>query len=135
MKEEGMSHNIERADMRDAAIYELTLNVLGYKEEGEWVALALEMDLRGYGATFRDAVSDLLDLITMQVTFAHSKGHPEMVWKPAEGHWWSLFGQIRMERLEASLRTGHSSDEEDYGIAGIKIPPAYAIASFSGADA
>jgi hypothetical protein len=123
------------ASTRDAAIYELTVNVLGYKEEGEWVALALEMDLRGYGPTFRDAVSDLMDLVRMQVTFAHSKGHPEMVWKPAEGHWWSLFGQVRMERLEAALRAEHAPDEEDYGIAGIKIPPPHETASFVAADA
>ena len=33
------------------------LDVLGYRErEGEWVALALEMDLRGYGATYDQAL-------------------------------------------------------------------------------
>jgi hypothetical protein len=30
-------------------ICNVTLNILGYREDNEWVALALEMDLRGYG--------------------------------------------------------------------------------------
>ena len=39
---------------------ELSINVLGYREEGQWVALALEMDLRGYGETFEAALRELM---------------------------------------------------------------------------
>lgn len=120
-------------EVPDAAIYELTLNVLGYREETGWTALALEMDLRGYGESFKDAVEDLMDLVRMQISFAHFKGQPEMVWKPAEGAWWSLFAQVRRERLEASVAQT-SQDEDDYGIAGLRIPPAHEIANFSQVD-
>jgi hypothetical protein len=37
----------------------VTLNIPGYFEDSEWVALALEMDLRGYGKTFYKALEDL----------------------------------------------------------------------------
>jgi hypothetical protein len=115
-------------------IFEVTLSVLGYREAGEWVALALELDLRGFGATFHEAVEDLRDLVRMQVSFAHFKGQPEMVWKPAEGVWWGLFQQVRRDFLEASVRERQPS-EDDYSIAEIRIPPAHEIASFSQADA
>jgi hypothetical protein len=120
---------------QDAPIFALTLNVLGYRENDEWVALAMEMDLRGYGPTFEEAVRDLADLVRMQVSFAHFKGQPEMVWKPAEGVWWELFAEVRRNLLEASMRTGHYPPNEDYSIAGIRIPPAHEIANFSQVDA
>jgi hypothetical protein len=117
----------------ETATYEFTLSVLGYREEGEWVALALEVDLRGFGSTFHEAVEDLRDLVRMQVSFAHYKGQPEMVWKPAEGVWWGLFLQVRRDFLEASVRERQPADD-DYSIAGIRIPAAHEIASFSRAD-
>lgn len=62
----------------------ISLNVLGYQEEqGGWVALALEMDLRGYGETFDEAFEDLAELINMQVSFSRFKGQPELIWKAA----------------------------------------------------
>jgi hypothetical protein len=65
----------------------ITLNVLGYQEVGEWVALALEMDLRGYGETFEDAFKDLEELVGMQIGFSRFKGQPELIWKAAEPIW------------------------------------------------
>lgn len=60
------------------------VNVLGYQEDNEWVALALEMDLRGYGATFEEALAELQDLVNMQISFAHQAGHIESAFFPAE---------------------------------------------------
>lgn len=76
------------------------LDVLGYQEEGEWVALALEMDLRGYGDTLSKAVDELEDLVTMQVSFARLKSQPGLVWKPAEAIYWRLFENARRNHLE-----------------------------------
>ncbi|HKI86373.1 MAG TPA: hypothetical protein VKA53_06485, partial [Thermoanaerobaculia bacterium] len=52
---------------------EIKLRVLGYQEDGEWVALALEMDLRGYGETFQGALVELRDLVATQLSFADFK--------------------------------------------------------------
>jgi hypothetical protein len=62
----------------------VALNILGYFEDSEWVALALEMDLRGYGKTFNKALEDLKGLVAMQIGFALFKGQPEMIWRPAD---------------------------------------------------
>jgi hypothetical protein len=72
---------------RWAMEHPITLNVLGYQEEGEWVALALEMDLRGYGETFDEAFADLGDLVRMQIAFSRFKGQPELIWKAADPIW------------------------------------------------
>jgi len=66
-----------------------TLNVLGYKDGDEVVALALEMDLRGYGATFDEALDDLKDLVRMQLGFALFKhGSLDMAYFPAAPPSW-----------------------------------------------
>ena len=118
----------------DTPIYELTLNVLGYREHGEWAALALEMDLRGFGSSFQDAVQNLMELVRMQVSFAHFKSQPEMVLRPADPVWWDRFAEVRRDHLDALIRDRSRSDTS-FDIAGIRIPPAYAIAQFSQSEA
>lgn len=77
------------------AIMTITLNVLGYHSDGQWVALALEMDLRGYGETFDEACEDLTDLVGMQISFSRFKGQPELIWKAAEPIWFERFAAKR----------------------------------------
>lgn len=108
-----------------------TLNVLGYQEEKEWVALALEMDLRGYGDTFDEALEDLSDLVLMQISFARFKGEPSLIWKPAEPVWFELFAQVRQEYLTAAVADTEEVDPM-YSIAGLPIPPAHVIAAMDG---
>lgn len=109
----------------------ITLNVLGYQDEGEWVALALEMDLRGYGETFDEAYADLADLVQMQITFSRAKGQPELIWKAAEPIWFERFADVRREYLEALVREAEMVEPE-YSIAGLPIPPAQVIDSLRG---
>jgi hypothetical protein len=117
-----------------AAVYEITLNVLGYLDDEEWTAIALEMDLRGFGPTFHDAVESLMELVKMQVSFAHFKRQPEMVLRPAAPVWWERFAEVRRDHLDAIIRDRSRSDKS-FDIAGIRIPPAYAIAQFFQAEA
>ncbi len=107
----------------------VTLNVLGYQEDGEWVALALEMDLRGYGDTFEEAQKDLSDLVGMQISFARFKREPSLIWKPAEAVWFELFAQVRQAYLAAAISDTEEEAEPEYGIAGLPIPPAHVIAA------
>lgn len=109
----------------------ITLNVLGYQEEGEWVALALEMDLRGYGETFDEAFADLGDLVRMQIAFSRFKGQPELIWKAADPIWFERFAEVRREYLEALVRESEMIEPE-YSIAGLPIPPAHVIESLKG---
>lgn len=100
------------ADFQRAFPDGLALRILGYREEGEWVALALEMDLRGYGETFEEAKAELEDLVRMQVSFALSKNAPEMVWRDAEPVWFGRYEAGRREMLRAAVSSVALSREE-----------------------
>ena len=104
----------------------LAPNVLGYREDSKWVALALEMDIRGHGDTFESALEELADLVGMQVSFAEHKGQPEMVLHPAEPIFFSLYAQIRADRL--SHLTAVETNSE-YQIGGIPVPEAHVISA------
>jgi hypothetical protein len=108
--------------------FAVTFNVLGYLEEGEWVALALEMDLRGYGETFEAALEELQDLVAMQIGFAQFKDQPELLWKSAEPVWFQLYADVRRQYLEAVM---HESElpTSPYQISGLQLPPDHLLAS------
>ena len=107
----------------------ITLNVLGYQEGDEWVALALEMDIRGYGETFDQAFDDLADLVGIQISFSRFKKKPDLIWKAAEPIWFERFAAVRRDYLEALVRDESEVAEPEYSIAGMPIPPAHVIDS------
>ena len=107
---------------------DVTVSVLGFREDGVWCALALEMDLRGYGRTFDEALEDLHDALTMQIGFAQFKGETAMIFHPAEPMYFSLFAQVRNDHIVA-LATNRPAAESEYTVAGMPIPPAHVIAA------
>lgn len=117
---------------------EIYLSILGYQEDEGWVALALEMDLRGYGATFEDAARELKDLVEMQISFALFKGQPEMIWHPSDPVWFERFAEVRQDRLRHLAVAGDEYNGE-FKVRGMPIPPPHVIASlkseFERADA
>ena len=123
---------------KEPARYDISLNILGYREEGEWVALALEMDLRGYGKSFNEAIADLRDLVIMQIGFALFKRQPDMILKPADPIWFQIYAERRRDWL-ASASEGGSSAGDEYQIAGLPFPAPHIIAKrqvrFSQTDA
>ena len=78
---------------------EVNISVLGFQEGDQCVAIALEMDLRGYGTTFEAALAELQELVEMQVSFAHFKRDPELIFHPAEATYWRLYAQVNQDRL------------------------------------
>ncbi len=110
------------------SVCDVTISVLGFQEDGEWCALALEMDLRGHGQTFAEALEDLRDAMTMQIGFAQFKGETEMIFHPAEPMYFSLFAQVRNDYITALARSCPATESE-YTVAGMPIPPAHAIAA------
>src|SRR5215210_1833598 len=98
-REQAMSPRTARKNKPEDESFEVTpspvvLNVLGYREDGDWVALALEMDLRGYGSTFGEALQELRDLVATQIRFAQFKGQADLVWKSAEPVWFERFADV-----------------------------------------
>ena len=111
-----------------AEYFEALLSVLGYQEEGEWVALVLEMDLRGYGATWEEAWQEVQELVVMQISFAHEKGQPEMIWKDAEPQYWEHFRQAQRAGVVAPQAEAASTQPE-FHAGGLKVPPPLVIAA------
>lgn len=48
-----------------------TVKVIGYREDGLWYALGLEVSILGHGETFKEAVSLLEELIQDQIEFCN----------------------------------------------------------------
>ncbi|MGD0100496.1 MAG: hypothetical protein ABSC60_09135 [Acidobacteriota bacterium] len=109
------------------AFCNVSFNILGYREDNEWVALALEMDLRGYGKTFEEAHKELQDLVNVQIGFALAKDHPEMIFKPADPIWFEVFAQSRHTCLAEMLKPSHNTAHSDYEVATLQIPAAHVI--------
>ena len=68
----------------DKHVYDLQIRVLIYREDGEYCAHALEMDLMGFGKTSRLAVAELTELIYAQISFARFKNDDSLLLFPAE---------------------------------------------------
>jgi hypothetical protein len=109
---------------------DVTLNVLGYQEDGEWVALALEMDLRGYGQTFTQAQEELDSLIEAQFSFAAKKGQPELIWHKAEPKYWRRFYDAKRAWIQDAL-LGHRKPAGGYRVAGVPVPKPHIASEFS----
>jgi len=105
----------------------LTFDVLGYYEDDEWCALALDMDLRGHGTTFENAIDDLQESIAMQVGFAQFKNDPDLIFRPAEPLYYKLFAEVRGELLRAQAWS-ENIEISDYQVADIPLPPPHVIA-------
>lgn len=63
--------------------YNLTIRALVYKEDGDYVAHGLEVDLVGYGKTDQEAAADLHEMLLVQISYASQSNRPELVWNPA----------------------------------------------------
>ena len=70
------------------------VSVLGYKEHGDWVAHALEMDLIGVGDTWEEALSELSGSIHTQVSFAKYQGDDSLIFRPAPAEFFERFQAI-----------------------------------------
>jgi hypothetical protein len=77
------------------------VNVLIYREGSEWTALALEMNVRGYGPSRQDALKDVIEMLSAQVSFAVEMRHPESVWNRAEQKYWEMWEQARRSEFVA----------------------------------
>jgi len=77
--------------------HDFKTKVLLYKEGGQFVAHALEMDLLGYGRTRNAAVKELRGLVKAQISFARNMDDDSLLLFPAEREYF--------ERWDAAHRT------------------------------
>lgn len=76
-------------------------NVIVFREDSMWTALALEMNVRGYGETHDAAIDDLREMLVAQLTYAVQMGHPESVWHRAEEKYWEMWEETRRNQFLA----------------------------------
>ena len=106
----------------------MELSILTYREEGVYVALALEMDIRGYGATKDEAHKELSELILSQVSFAIFKGQPELLYFPAEPQFFRTFLEAKTRAMRRFVDRSEPEDT-NYSVASFPLPPRHVIAS------
>jgi len=87
-------------------------NVLVFREDTAWTALALEMDIRGYGPTVEAALKDVIGMLQAQITFAVQMGHPETVWHRAEEKYWRIWDRARRNKFVAEASGSEAPTDE-----------------------
>lgn len=101
---------------------QLTINVLGVREDDAWCAIALEMSLRGYGTTFDDALRELHEAIEAQMSFAVQNDTVDQIFIPTEPHYFKLYADLKRAALQRSLLDRKESRLPDYQVGGILLP-------------
>jgi hypothetical protein len=86
-------------------------NLIVFREDSTWTALALEMDVRGYGPTLQAAIKDVMEMLQAQITFAVQMGHPETIWHPAEEKYWRMWERARRNQFVADISGSDSPDD------------------------
>ena len=101
--------------MMECSKIPLHVRVLGYREDGDWVALALEMGLRGYGKTFEEALKELEEFIEMQVSFALYKEDFDYLDHPAEKKYFKMYYNALLRKTLAASKgeKANSIDQEE----------------------
>jgi hypothetical protein len=88
------------------------VSVIVFREGPTWTALALEMDIRGYGPSRKAAVDDAMAMISAQVSFAVQRGHAESVWKPAADKYWRMWENARRNQFVAEVSGSEPPTDE-----------------------
>ncbi len=103
-------------------ICETTINILGFfdKEENIWSAVALELDLWGYGDTKDESLKEIIEAIQAQIGFSEFKNNPDLLLHPAPAMYFHMYAQAQNEALQAGVY--HNAIERDTFAAGIPFP-------------
>ena len=100
----------------------LTISVLGIREEDSWCAISLEMSLRGYGETFDDALSELIAAIEAQLSFAAQHGTIDQIFIPAEPEYIHLYADRKRDAVKRKVCGLDQTTLPDYVVGDIVLP-------------
>jgi hypothetical protein len=85
------------------------IKILSYRlNEDEWCAVAIDMNIRGYGDSREASQEDLHELIESHVAFACAHQQMHLLCHPAEKQIFDWYN----EALERSNNNGHGSDRK-----------------------
>jgi len=112
----------------------MTFRVLGYQgNDGQWSAHCLETDLVGYGKSFNKAVDDLIELTTIQISFALTRKEMALLDRPASADIHEIYNRVFSEQIQ-SLPNKRSSNPKRR-VTSIPVAPMRQGGSFSVASA
>jgi hypothetical protein len=94
--------------MTETHIDEYAIRVLVCKEDGEFAARALEMDLLAYGATQKEALKELVSLIHSQISFARQMKDDSLIIFPSERQYLDRWEKAH----NAALKSGLLGDDD-----------------------
>ncbi|MBI5386260.1 MAG: type II toxin-antitoxin system HicB family antitoxin [Verrucomicrobia bacterium] len=80
-------------------LHNLQIRVLVCREEGQYLAHGLEMDLLGYGATEDEALRELTQAVQSQISFARQKKDDRLILFPAEKEYFDRWEAARTAAL------------------------------------
>ena len=78
-------------------------------DSGKWRAVALEMDIWGFGNTAEEAMRDLDELVEIQIEFAAGKKRLSILNHPADKKWFQLWDILRRMEKENKQKSIISS--------------------------
>lgn len=73
----------------------IKLNIVIYKEGGEWIAHCLQMDIVASGKSAKAVEEDIIGLIKAHVRFAIDNDNVGNIFKPAPSEIWSMTGHAK----------------------------------------
>jgi predicted RNase H-like HicB family nuclease len=85
--------------------------VLGYEEDGKFVAHILEMDLRGYGATVEEAFREVEAMGDAHIEFATERENLDLIFRPAEKKYFEMWEQVQRELFFAEVRMAQMKEQ------------------------
>jgi len=91
----------------------LSFKVLEYKEDGEYVAHALEADLLGCGASPAAAIKELKEALDAQISFAMHKGDLGLITHPAPQEFFDRWEAAHKELLIQSFFAGDHAESKN----------------------
>ena len=88
---------------------EFAIKVLGVQEDGGWYAIAIDMNLSGYGENFDEALDDLKNAIEFQIKYAVNHGTLENIFVPAEKKYCDLYNKTVLQEIKHHYFTSKST--------------------------
>lgn len=83
--------------------YELPIRILLSREERDYVAHGLEVDLVAYGRTEKGALTELEEMIQAQMSYASQTNRPELVWHPAPEEFFKRWETAHQAALRGAI--------------------------------
>ncbi len=96
--------------------------MLGLREDGQWCAIALQMSLRGYGATFDEALAQLEEAIEAQVSFAERHDTVDRIFVPAEPQYFELYADPKCDALKREIPMPRLSSDTGWAFFRYTLP-------------